>query len=131
MYLLSALQGHCDVLLARRERHPDRVQAGDEVAVGAEHVENLLTHAGHDAHVRDHVGRVRELDTDLRDGRAEGAHAEGNHVESPALHAAAKQTRERRPHLGGVAPVVRRTCILLARRTDEGAILDPRDVGRI
>ena len=39
-----------DVLRAVGQRHPDRVQAGHEVAVVAEHVERRLAHPGHDPH---------------------------------------------------------------------------------
>ena len=53
-----ARPGH--VVLALFEGRADRVQAGDEVAV-AQHVEDLLAHAGHDPHVDGHVRRVGEL----------------------------------------------------------------------
>ena len=46
MYLLSALHGHGHVLVAVGERHADRVQAGHELAVLAEHVERALRPCG-------------------------------------------------------------------------------------
>ena len=50
MYLFSALHGHGTSSTPSAERHADRVQAGDELAVRAEHVERALAHAGHDPH---------------------------------------------------------------------------------
>ena len=46
MYLFSALHGHGDVLGAVGERRADRVQAGHELAVGAQHVERALRPCG-------------------------------------------------------------------------------------
>ena len=86
MYLFSALQGHGDVLLAGLERGADRVQAGDELAVVAEHLEGARAHAGHDAHGDRHVGRVGQLHADVGDVRAERAHGEGDDVHGAALH---------------------------------------------
>ena len=61
MYLLSASHGHGTSGRCRGvdERDADRVQAGDEVAVVAQHVERGLAHAGHDAHVHGDVGASR------------------------------------------------------------------------
>ena len=66
MYLLLGVAGPGHVLLPGRERRADRVQARHERAV-AEHVEHLLPDARHDVHVRHDVGRVAELDADVRD----------------------------------------------------------------
>ena len=69
--------GEVDDVLARRctatarpprprlERRADRVHAGHELAVVAEHVERACAHAGHDPHRDDDVGRVGELDADV------------------------------------------------------------------
>ena len=43
-------------------------------------------HAGHDPHVHDDVRRVGQLDADLRDRRADRAHAERDHVHRAAAH---------------------------------------------
>ena len=126
MYL-SLLQGHGRGVVGRA----DRVQAGDEVAVVAEHVERALAHAGHDPHGGGHVGRVGELDADLGDRGAERAHAEGDDVHRVTAHRPAELLRQNRPHLLRVAPVVRRARVLLARRADERAVLHPRDVARV
>ena len=50
MYLLSALHGHGTSSSPSASGVADRVQAGHELAVGAEHVERGLAHAGHDPH---------------------------------------------------------------------------------
>ena len=89
------------VLLALGERGAERVQAGDEVAVVAEHVERVAAHPGHDPHRGRDVGRVGELDADVRDRRAERAHRERHDVHRAALHRAleevARAARASRP----------------------------------
>ena len=130
MYLLSALHGHGDVGLAGRERRAHRVQAGHEGAV-AERLQDALAHARHDAHVRDDVGRVGELDADLGDPGADRTHAEGDHVQRAAAHAAVEEPAQRPLHLRGLAPVVVRAGVLALLRADEGAVLDARHVGGI
>ena len=77
------------------------------------------------------VGRVGELDADVGDRRAERAHREGHHVHRPALHAALEELAQRLPHLARVAPVVGRAGVRLALGADEGAVLDPGDVGGV
>ena len=73
------------VLLARSQRRADRMHARNEEAVG-QRVEHLLTHAGHDSHVDNHVRRIGQLNTDVRNGRADRSHAERNDVHRTALH---------------------------------------------
>ena len=68
------------VLLPGAKRHADRMQAGNEGAVRAEHIQHRTAHAGHDAHVHRHIGRIADLHADVGDVRAERAHAEGHHV---------------------------------------------------
>ena len=99
-------------LLALGQRRADRVQARHERPVLAEHVERALAHAGHDPHAHRHVGRVRELDADLGDRRAERAHAERHHVHGPAAHRALELVLEHDPHVRGVLPVVVRAGVL-------------------
>jgi hypothetical protein len=83
-----------DIGLAFCERHADRVHAGHELAVGAEHVVDGLAHARHDAHVDRHVGRVGQFDADMGDRRAQRAHRERHHVQRAAAHAAVEQRIE-------------------------------------
>ena len=91
MYLTVGLHGHLAVLLARFERGADGVDAGHEFAIGAEHVEDLLAHAGHRAHVGDDVGGVGDFEADVGDRRTERAHRERDDVHRAALHAALEQ----------------------------------------
>ena len=131
MYLFVGVARPGDVLDALRQRHPDRVHARDELAVGAERVQGDLAHAGHDPHVRDDAGRVGDLDADVGDRRAERAHRERHDVHRPPLHAAVEQAVELLAHLGGIGPVVRRPRVVLVRGADERAVLDTRDVARV
>ena len=85
MYLVS-LQGQGTSSCPSVERHADRVDAGDELAVLAEDLERVGAHPGHDPHRGRDVGRVGELDADVRDRRAERAHREGHDVHRPAAH---------------------------------------------
>ena len=64
------------------------MQTAHKVVGIAEHVEDFLSHAGHDVHVHDDVNRVRQLDADLGKGRAHSAHGEGNDVHRASLHRA-------------------------------------------
>ena len=84
--------------------------------------------AGHDAHVDDDVGRVGELDADLRHGRADRAHAEGQDVHGAAAHAAAEELLELLAHHEGVFPVVGGAGVVFGERADEGAVFDAGDV---
>jgi len=107
------------------------VHAGHEVAPGPEHVEDGLTHPGHDAHVHGDVRRVGELHTDVRDGRPERTHRERHDVHRPPPHRARVQLEQLGLHLGRRPPVVGGASVGLAHRADEGAILDPGDIARI
>ncbi|MNK26621.1 hypothetical protein D3C87_449590 [compost metagenome] len=108
-----------------------RVQAGHEVAVGAQHVVNLLAHARHDAHVDGHVGAVGEFNADVRDVRTQRTHRERHHIQRAAAHRAVEQAAERVAHFGGVGPVVGGAGVFGAVGADEGAVFHPRHVGRI
>ena len=131
MYLFSASQGHGTSSSPSAERSADRVDAGNELAVGAEHVEGALAHAGHDPHRDRDVGGVGELDADVGDRRAERAHRERDHVHRAAAHRAAEEVGHRLAHLGRVAPVVGGAGVGLALGADEGPVLDPRDVAGV
>ena len=113
------------------QRLADRVQAGDELALCAEHVQRALAHPRHHAHVDDDVGRVGQLDADVALVRAQRTHRERHDVHRAALHRTAKQLGEGGAHLRGVAPVVRRAGVLLALGADERAVLDARDIARV
>ena len=92
----SVLHGQGTSLLSRRERRADRVHARhDALEVVVDHVEDRPPDAGHDPHVDDDVRRVGELHADLRHGRADRTHAEGEDVHRPAAHAAVEQPLQR------------------------------------
>ena len=131
MYLLSSLQGQGTSCGPFDQRHADRVHAGDELAVGAEHVERRGAHPGHDPHRDGDVGRVGQLHADVGDRRAERAHREGHDVHRAADHAALEEAVQGLAHLGRVAPVVGRAGVGLVLGADEGAVFDPGHVGRI
>ena len=91
IHFSSVLQGHGDVGLAGGERRADRVHARHELAVvpstssaawPARVIVRMLT--------RD-VGGVGDLDADVRERRAERAHAERHHVHGAAPHRAPEQ----------------------------------------
>ena len=125
---LVARPGH--VLLARRQRRADGMQAGDEIAV-AQHIQYLAPHPRHDLHADRRVRGIGDLDADVGDGRAQRSHAERAHIQGAAAHAAVEKPGERPLHLVGVGPVVGRPGVLGLPRTDEGAVLDPGHVAGI
>ncbi len=131
MYLLSSLQGQETSSAPVGERHPDRVDAGHPLALGAELVERGLAHPGHDPHRDRDVGGVGQLDADFGVLGAERAHREGDDVHRAALHAALEEIAEHLAHLVRGAPVVGRAGVLLLLGADVGAVLDPGDVARV
>ena len=130
IHFSSLLHGHAHVGLARLERRADRVHARHELAVVAEHLERGGAGPGHRPHAHGDVGRVGDLDADVRQRRAERAHAEGHDVHRPAPHRAREQLVEPGPHLRRVLPVVGRPGVGFALGADEGAVLDAGDVAR-
>ena len=132
MYLLSALHGHGTSSSPVGQRRADRVQAGHELPVLAEHVERGLAHAGHDPHRDRDVGRVGELDADVALVGAQRAHAERDDVHRAALHRPAEQVGSSSSRISaGVAPVVRRAGVVLVLGADERAVLDAGDVAGV
>ena len=97
-----------DVFVARVQRCAHGVHAGHELAVLAQHLIHGLAHAGHDFHVDRHVGAVGQLDADVGDRAAQGAHGKRHHVHGATSHAAVKQRLQGLAHLGRCHPVVGR-----------------------
>ena len=116
------------IFFVRADRCADRVHAGNELAVGAEHVEHGLAHARHGAHVDDDVRAIGDFDADVRDRRAERAHRERDDVHRAAAHAALENALQRLAHLGRVFPVVGRAGVIFFCRTDVGAVFNARHV---
>ncbi len=120
-----------DILLAGCQRRADRMQAGNELALRAEHVEHLAAHARHDAHRHRDIGGIGNFHADMRDARSQRAHAEGDHVHRAAAHASREQPAQRGAHFVGRDPVVGRSGVGLVAAANKGAILDARHVAGI
>ncbi len=118
-------------MIARGQRCADRVHAGYEFAVRAEHVDHLAAHAGHDAHVGHDVGRVGDLDADLCDVRAKRAHAERDHVHRAPADTAVEQPVQDPVHLARFHPIVGGAGVVFVDAADVRAILDACDVAGI
>ena len=127
----SSLQGHATSAWPGSSGAPTECRAGTKSPVGADQVEGRLAHPRHDPHVQHDVRAVADLDAQLADGRTQGAHRERDDVHRATAHAAGEQARERCAHLRGWRPVVGGTGVALALGTDEGSVLDPRDVARV
>jgi hypothetical protein len=96
-----------NVLLAGLEWRADRVHARhNALGVAVNLCEDRSTDPRHDAHIHDRVGGVRELYTDLRHGRSDGAHRVGKHIHGAAAHGATKELLQLLAHDEGVFPVV-------------------------
>ena len=72
------------------------------------------------------VGRIRNFDTDLSDGGAERAHAEGYDIHGPATHRTIKQPVENALHVTPAHPVIGGAGVFFVDAANESAILDPR-----
>ena len=129
--VLRGVAGPWHVVLAGPQRLADGVQAGHKVAVLAEDFPDCRAHARHDAHIRHNVGRVGELDANLRKRRTERAHAERDDIQNATVHGAKKKAVQGGLHLARRHPIVRGAGIGLALAADECAVLDAGDVGRV
>ena len=129
--LLFLVAGPWHVGLAGGERHPDGVQAGDELAIRTESLGRRATHPGHHAHADRDIGGVRDLDADVRQRGTDGAHAERHDVQRAASHASVEQPGEALLHLGRRHPVVGRSGVVAVHGADVRAVFHTRDVGRI
>jgi hypothetical protein len=109
----------------------ERVQSGHEVLGAAELVERGLPHACHQAHVRDHVGAVGDLDAHAAEGRPERAHHVRHDVERPALHRPVEEREHPLARFIGRHPVVGGPRALAGAAGDERQVLGARDVGRV
>ena len=108
----------------------ERVQPRHEVLAGAELLEGSAAHARHDAHVRDHVRAVGDLDPDLAERRSERAH----HVRDD-VHACGPSSRRRTAATRAGAPRRGTSSCSSGRPSsrrpagDEGEVLGAGDVG--
>src|SRR5437867_1187297 len=93
-----------------------------------EAVQRDLTHAGHDAHVGDHVWAVGNLDADLGVRRGDRAHDVRDDVHGSALHRVLEEWPDLLFCLGGGHPVVGGPGVLLVFGADEGEVFCPRHI---
>ncbi len=121
----------CDVGLSGTQRCADAVHARHKRPIAAEHLEYSLAHAGHDAHVGHHIGRVGQLDADMSDRGAERTHRERHDVQGAATHATIEQAMQGGAHFGRGHPIIGRAGVFLPGGTDESAVFDARHVRRV
>ncbi len=91
---------------------PDRMHARNEAALGAQLGQNLPAHAGHDAHVHDHIGGIGDFHADFAERGSQRAHGEGDDVHRAAPHAALEPFVHRFFHLERIRPMVGRARLL-------------------
>ncbi len=126
--VLFLVTGPGDVFLAGGKRGADGVHTGHDASAFVDFIENTLADAGHDAHIDDDVRRIGKLNADFGHGRADGAHAEGEHVHGAALHSTVEQPLEFAPHVVGIFPIVGGAGCVFGVGADESAILDAGDI---
>ena len=102
-----------DVALAVQALHP--------VGAVAQHVQHSLAYPGHNGHVQHHVDGVGDLQADLGQGGAYGAHGVGDDIHGTALVAAPRDVEQHLIGLLGVHPVVGGASVLFLAGADEGA----------
>src|SRR5712691_6900520 len=104
------------------------MDAGDEMPALAQEFPYLFGHSRHYVHADHYIGRVGQLDTDMRDVRAERPHGERNHIQGSTAHASVEKLVQSCAHVPGMDPVVCRTCIFLLLRADEGSVFGPSHI---
>jgi len=113
------------------QRFAHGVQAGNEHAVFAQHVQDLLAHTGHDVHIHDDVRRIGNFNANPGDGGSHRPHAERDHVHRAAFHAAVVKAFHRFLQFIRIDPVVGGARFIPGLRRDIGAVFHTRHVGRI
>ncbi len=91
----------------------------------------MVSHARHDVHAGDDVGRVGDFDSDLGNWRTDRTHAVGNDEHSAAGHGAGEQAGQLLLHLCGVFPVVGGAGFFFGARADESLVFDAGYIGGI
>ncbi len=106
----------------------NRMKALHEMAFLFDPRQGRRTHAGHDAHVGNDVGRVGDLDATARQRRADRTHAVGDDIHRAATHAAVEQRVDLGMRIGRRHPVVVGAGVVAVTGAHEGKVLDARDV---
>ncbi len=124
--------GDVGLVRCRRARsQAERMNAADEIGGVAEGIQHFGADAGHDVHGGGDVGGVGKLDTDVSDGRTDGAHGVGDDVEGSAAHGVGEEGGEFGFHFERVGPVVGGAGIRFVLGADEGELLDASDIAGI
>ena len=131
MYLVS-LHGHATSCRPGASGAPTECSALTHGSAVVDQLQRLGAHPGHDLHGGDDVFGVGDLDAELRILGVVGAHAERHDVHRPAAHAPGVQTRSGSPSsaVGSIQLLVAPASGRIDR-ADEGAVLDPSDVGGV
>ncbi len=95
----------------------------DALDVLIDDLEYIHADPRHDPHIHDHVSGIGQLHSDLRHRRINRAHAERQDIHRASAHAAVEQSLQSAPHHVWIFPVIRRTGIVLGKRTYKGAVL--------
>ncbi len=128
--VLEVVTGPGNVLLSGLQRRAHGVHAGgDAMNILIDLGQDRQADARHDAHVDDDIGRVGELDADLRDWRTDRAHGERKDIHGASTHGAGEELFHPLAHDEGVFPVVGGAGVVLGEGTDEGAVLHARHIG--
>ena len=86
---------------------PMECRHGNKFALFTKHVQHLRADPGHDVHIAPDIGTVGQLNADLRDGRTNGTHGEGDQAYISAFHTALGTVPHGLLELVGMDPVVR------------------------
>jgi hypothetical protein len=107
------------------------VQAGDEPPGAAKQLKHRATDPRHHQHAQRDIGRVGDLDADLRDLRTKRTHRKRHDIHHTPAHRAGKETAQRPAHLDRITPMIGRPGVDLALRANERAVLDTSNITRI
>ena len=126
--VFSRITRPCDVDLPHVERRANRVNRFHPLGAIFNDVKRNSTHSSHRSHRDDNVRRVRNLNTDAGNGRANWPHEEGDDIHRSAAHRFGKELRQRQSHVVGVVPIVGWSSVTLRPRADERPSFDAGDI---
>jgi hypothetical protein len=109
----------------------DRVQAPHERALALDAAQGRIAHARHDAHVRDDVRAVCDLDAATGERRVDRAHAVRDDVHRAPAHRALEQRIDLAVSFLRLQPVIVRAGVVARARAHEREVLDAGDVRRV
>ena len=118
-------------VLSRFKGGSHRMEAGNEVTISSQCLDDSVAHPRHNVHVNDDIGAVGYLHTDLGQGRSDGSHGKGDDVHGPPPHATVVQPPHDPLEIIRGDPVVCRTGILGGTGAYIGMGFDPSHIGRV